>query len=72
VLKAFIDDSGSGGDSPWYVLARYLGTVEGCDSFDAQWNEVLHRNPRVEYFKLRIFDLMGSGAESPQNNAMQK
>ena len=23
-LKAFIDDSGSGGDSPWYVLAGYI------------------------------------------------
>jgi len=26
-LKAFIDDSGSGGDSPWFVLAGYLGTA---------------------------------------------
>jgi len=51
VLKAFIDDSGSGSDSPWYVLAGYLGTVEGWDSFDGQWEQVLHEPPRIEYFK---------------------
>jgi hypothetical protein len=51
VLKAFIDDSGSGGDSPWYVLAGYLGTVEGWDLFDDEWKEVLDKPPRIEYFK---------------------
>jgi hypothetical protein len=51
LLKAFIDDSGSGGDSTWYVLAGYLGTVEGWDSFDSQWTEVLHAHPTIEYFK---------------------
>jgi Protein of unknown function (DUF3800) len=51
MLKAFIDDSGSGGDSTWYVLAGYLGTVEGWDSFDSQWTEVLHTDPYIEYFK---------------------
>lgn len=50
-LKAYIDDSGSGGDSPWYVLAGYLGTVDGWDRFDSPWLEVLHREPRIEYFK---------------------
>jgi hypothetical protein len=33
-LRAFIDDSGSGGDSPWFVLAGYLGTVEAWEAFD--------------------------------------
>ncbi len=51
VLRAFIDDSGSGGDSTWYVLAGYLGTAEGWDSFDSQWTQVLHGDPYVEYFK---------------------
>jgi hypothetical protein len=56
VLKAFIDDSGSGGDSTWYVLAcacrlSSLGTVEGWDSFDSQWTTVLHADPYIEYFK---------------------
>ena len=51
VLKAFIDDSGSGGDSPWYVLAGYLGTIAGWDSFDDQWTDVLRQHPRIAYFK---------------------
>jgi hypothetical protein len=51
MLKAFIDDSGSGGDSPWYVLAGYLGTVEGWDAFDSKWLDVLHEHPYIEYFK---------------------
>ena len=51
MLKAFIDDSGSGGDSEWYVLAGYLGTIQGWDSFDAQWMDILNRHPRIAYFK---------------------
>jgi hypothetical protein len=51
VLKAFIDDSGSGGDSEWYVLAGYLGTVDGWNSFHDQWKQVLLEHPRIEYFK---------------------
>jgi Protein of unknown function (DUF3800) len=53
VLKAFIDDSGSGGDSPWYILAGYVGTVAGWDGFDGEWTKALHRHPRIEYFKAR-------------------
>jgi hypothetical protein len=51
MLRAFIDDSGSGGDSPWYVLAGYTGTVEGWGSFDAGWCSVLRAPPQIEYFK---------------------
>jgi hypothetical protein len=51
VLRAFIDDSGSDRNSPWYVLAGYIGTIEGWGRFDAQWSRVLHQDPRVEYFK---------------------
>jgi hypothetical protein len=51
VLKAFIDDSGSDGNSPWYVLAGYVGTVEGWDLFDSLWAQAMHLHPRIEYFK---------------------
>lgn len=61
VLKAFIDDSGSGGDSPWYVLAGYLGTVDGWDAFDDQWTDVLHQHPRIEYFKSSEAESLRSG-----------
>ncbi len=50
-MKAFIDDSGSGGDSPWYVLAGYLGTADAWDRFDKPWLKVLDGPPRIEYFK---------------------
>ena len=33
VLKAFIDDSGSGGDSPWFVLAGLRRICEGMERF---------------------------------------
>jgi Protein of unknown function (DUF3800) len=51
LLKAFIDDSGSGGDSPWFVLAGYVGTAEAWDAFDKPWREVLDGPPKLEYFK---------------------
>lgn len=51
MLKAFVDDSGSGGDSPWYVLAGYVGTVEAWEAFDGAWNDVLKGPPKLEYFK---------------------
>jgi Protein of unknown function (DUF3800) len=50
-MKAFIDDSGSGGDSPWFVLAGYLGTSDAWDKFDEPWRSVLDGPPRIEYFK---------------------
>jgi hypothetical protein len=50
-LKAFIDDSGSGGDSPWFVLAGYIGTAAAWDSFDKPWRKVLDGPPKLEYFK---------------------
>src|SRR5438876_60990 len=51
MLKAFVDDSGSGGDSPWYVLAGYVGTVEAWDTFDEPWRKVLDGPPKLDYFK---------------------
>jgi hypothetical protein len=51
MLKAFVDDSGSGGDSTWFVLAGYVATVEQWDSFDVRWLDTLHTSPRIAYFK---------------------
>lgn len=50
VLKAFIDDSGSGGDSPWVVLAGYVATAEAWNGFEAAWCQVLADNPRIDCF----------------------
>jgi hypothetical protein len=50
MLKAFIDDSGSGGDSPWFVLAGYIGTIEAWDTFDEPWRAAL-ADHGLDYFK---------------------
>ena len=51
MLKCYIDDSGSGGDSKWFVLAGYVGTVAGWDRFDEAWRNALDDHPRIDYFK---------------------
>jgi Protein of unknown function (DUF3800) len=50
MLKAFIDDSGSGGDSPWFVLAGYVSTIEAWDAFDEPWRAALAEHG-LDYFK---------------------
>jgi hypothetical protein len=49
---AFVDDSGSGGDSPYYVLGGYVGHVPEWNSFVTAWQGVLDLTPRLEYFKM--------------------
>jgi hypothetical protein len=51
MLRAFIDDSGSGGDSTYYVLAGYLSSVEDWDRFSKDWSTELGNEPSLEYFK---------------------
>jgi len=51
MLKAFVDDSGSGGDSRCFVLAGYVSTVDKWDAFDALWIDALNTHPRIGYFK---------------------
>lgn len=51
MLQAFVDDSGSGGDSSWYVLAGYIGTSEKWASFEPAWLEALKAHPSVPFFK---------------------
>jgi len=63
MLKAFIDDSGSGGDSEWYVLTGYLGTVDGWISFDEQWKQILSEHPQLEYFKSSEAESLRSDAQ---------
>lgn len=72
MLTAFVDDSGSGGDSPWVVLAGYVGTVCDWAGFDSNWSKVLESQPRIEYFKSSEAEsLKGQflGASVDQRNA---
>lgn len=52
VLNAFVDDSGSGGDSPWYVLSGVVSTVEKWAEFSVEWEGVCKSEPRIDYFKM--------------------
>jgi hypothetical protein len=49
---AFVDDSGSGGDSPYYVLAGYSADKSTWESFWADWQGVLDLSPKLNYFKM--------------------
>jgi len=51
-MLAFVDDSGSGGDSPYYVLAGYSGTESTWQAFCGEWQRVLDLEPKLDYFKM--------------------
>jgi hypothetical protein len=50
---AFVDDSGSGGDSPYYILAGYSARESTWQAFWPRWQSVLDAMPKLEYFKMR-------------------
>ena len=49
---AFIDDSGSGGDSPFYILAGYSAPEATWAAFWPDWQAALDVAPKLEYFKM--------------------
>jgi hypothetical protein len=49
---AFIDDSGSGGDSPYYILAGYSAPETAWAAFWPDWQTALDIAPKLEYFKM--------------------
>lgn len=49
---AFVDDSGSGGDSPYYVLAGYSADEATWRAFWGDWQGVLDLSPKLDYFKM--------------------
>jgi len=49
----YVDDSGSGGDSPYFVLAGYSAAMEDWLLFTEAWQRVLDSHPRIAYFKMR-------------------
>src|ERR1039458_6635169 len=49
---AFIDDSGSGGDSPYYILAGYSPSEAACGAFGPGWQAALDVAPKLQYFKM--------------------
>jgi len=51
-VRAFADDSGSGGDSPYYVLGGFLSDLEKWGRFSDDWATVLGADPAIAYFKM--------------------
>ena len=49
---AFVDDSGSGGDSPYFVLAGYCASEATWEAFWPDWQSVLDLPPKLAYFKM--------------------
>lgn len=51
-VRAFVDDSGSGGDSRYYVLGGFMADFETWESFSDGWDKVLRQPPAIAYFKM--------------------
>ena len=52
MIRAFVDDSGSGGDSRYFVLAGYSATVPTWERFVDDWQVVIDATPAIKYFKM--------------------
>jgi hypothetical protein len=51
MLQAFIDDSKSEQDPPFYVLGGYVAHAETWTRFAEEWRRSLEMRPRIRYFK---------------------
>jgi uncharacterized protein DUF3800 len=51
-VRAFTDDSGSGGDSRYFVLCGFMADLPTWEHFSDQWDAVLKAPPAIEYFKM--------------------
>ena len=68
---AFIDDSGSGGDSPYYILAGYSAPKATWAAFWPDWQAALDVPPKLEYFKMSEAEsLKGQFRTFPPNNEL--
>ncbi len=53
MLQGYFDDSGSDGTRPPFVLAGFILPAERWEKFSDEWMIECHREPRIEYFKMR-------------------
>lgn len=51
-VRAFTDDSGSGGDSRYYVLCGYMADLPTWEKFSDAWHAFLNTPPTLTYFKM--------------------
>lgn len=50
-LQVYVDDSGTGGDSPVFILAGCEAEASQWAAFTDEWREALNAEPAIEYFK---------------------
>jgi hypothetical protein len=51
-VRAFVDDSGSGGDSRYFVLGGFMADFDTWAAFADAWDIALAEQPAIEYFKM--------------------
>jgi|GEM_PF-2360642 len=51
-LQAFVDDSGSGGDTKVFALAGFVANAELWKKFSDDWDAILGKDPPIPYFKM--------------------
>lgn len=52
-VQVCIDDSGSLGDGPVFVMAGWMGEAEEWLEFSEKWSAALNERPRIAVFKMR-------------------
>ena len=52
MLQGYVDDSGSDGTRPPYVLAGFILSAKQWAEFSGAWQTQLDRAPKIEYFKM--------------------
>ncbi len=53
MLQAYLDDSGSEGSGPVFLLCGYVATAEAWAHFSDDWQKALDGPPKLEYFKMK-------------------
>jgi hypothetical protein len=53
MLQAYLDDSGSDGLGPVFLLCGYVTTAKAWARFSDNWQKALDGEPKLEYFKMR-------------------
>lgn len=70
LFQAFIDDSKSEGEPPYFVLGGYIGRAEMWAKFATEWQRALEMRPRIAYFKYREA-LYGEGEFNGASEALR-
>ena len=71
IVQAFVDDSGSEPQAPYFVLGGFLAPFVNWLSFADEWQAELDRQPKLDYFKMNEAVALG-GQFSPRRGWNEK